>query len=500
MNKILTAIEALASSNPKKIAFIGQNNRGEHQSMSYLELLREVDINAHVFRAMKAKCIALKAENSLDWVVLDLAAMKAKVALVPVPTFFTAKQVEHTLRKSGADVLVGDWKSDKEAITSLRGLPVYMRQVNEKSDVIPQTCKITFTSGSTGDPKGVCLSTQNIERVAMALANSMEADRDTHLSLLPLSTLLENITSVYVPLLLGITARIYKPETLGLNGSSQLDFERFAHALAQFQPSSMVITPSILIALIQLAQINPELAKSLKFVAVGGARVAPELINNAHQHGIPAYEGYGLSELASVVCLNTVDNCKAGTSGRPLEHVEVKISADQELLVKGNIALGYIGEPYEDEWFATGDLASVDGDGYITIVGRKKNQIISGFGRNISPEWVESQAQVFAPGCPFILTGDAQASLTAIVANYLDIEHKIQRLNQSLPDYARIKNLFIVSDLDSRTHWFTSNGRPKRAVIESWVSCVHKQYISDPAVTLKTLNIQAEHKDSRRVI
>ncbi len=421
--------------------------------------------------------------------------MKAKVCLVPVPTFFTDQQVEHTLAESGADVLVGDWKDKVDPITCIRNMPIYLYASGNERRYLPETSKITFTSGSTGSPKGVCLSEQNIENVSLALAKSMEADQVCHLSLLPLSTLLENVTSIYVPILLGITSQIYKSETLGLTGSSQLNVKAFAEALVQFQPNSMVLVPAILMALIQLVSREPALSDSLKFVAVGGARVAPELIEQAHQLGIPAYEGYGLSEFASVVSLNTENHSKAGTSGRLLPHVEAKLSEENELLIKGNSALGYINEPFTDEWFATGDLASIDSEGYVTIEGRKKNQIISGFGRNISPEWVESRAQVFLPECPMVVTGDAEASLTAIVGAGKAIEERIERLNQTLPDYARIKNLLIVSDMSARKEWFTSNGRPKRKHIESWASCIHKQYIADPLVTAKTVKTQFEYSE-----
>ncbi|MBO0246669.1 AMP-binding protein, partial [Vibrio sp. Vb0592] len=84
----------------------------------------------------------------------------------------------------------------------------------------------------------------------------------------------------------------------------------------------------------------------LKFVAVGGARVSSQLINTAHALNIPAFEGYGLSEGGSDVCLNTPDTFKAGTCGKPLPHTQIRIAEDGELLVKGNVALGYLNEPF----------------------------------------------------------------------------------------------------------------------------------------------------------
>lgn len=501
MNKILQALETHAQTRANDVAFVGQTDDGEQRSLTYLQLSQRVEQAAQSLKELDVSCIALRAENSLDWLVVDLAAMKANVVLVPVPTFFSDQQVEHTLAKANIELLVGDWQLDQqgdqlEPVARVSALPIYRHSVAmSESSVLPTTVKITFTSGSTGSPKGVCLSQENLDLVAHALAESMTSEGQSHLVLLPLSTLLENITGIYVPLILGVTSSIYHGSTLGLMGSSQFEPQVFAQALAKYQPSSLVLTPAILMALLHLAQISPALVNSLKFVAVGGAKVAPELIEKAYQLGIPAFEGYGLSECGSVVSLNTDKHAKSGTCGQLLSHVEGKISDDGELLVKGNIALGYLGEPFDQQWLATGDLASMDEDGFVTIVGRKKNQIITGFGRNVSPEWIESQAQLFAPACPIVVTGEAQMALSAVVAKRDDIASSIDKLNRTLPDYARIKNVLVVEDFSSRTTWFTDNGRPRRAEMEAWARAQLKEKGSDRYVTIVTLDTQFEQEN-----
>ena len=253
-------------------------------------------------------------------------------------------------------------------------------------------------------------------------------------------------------------------------GSSQFDAGLFAKVLAEIKPDSLVLTPALLLALIHIVRQQPDLATSLKFVAVGGARVSSSLINAAHALNIPAFEGYGLSECGSVVCLNTPLSFKAGTCGKPLPHTQIRIAEDGELHVKGNIALGYLNEPFSQEWLATGDLAQLDEQGFVTLSGRKKNLIVTAYGRNVSPEWIESEALAFLPNVPLIVTGDGKHALCAIVATSENLIEKVSALNSTLPDYARIQTLLVINNPRAITSWYTENGKLKRSEIELSVS------------------------------
>lgn len=467
MNRIITALQQHALHQPQKLAFVGHDAQQKPASLNYSQLLDEVKQTAQQLQQWQVKCIALRAENSLDWVVMDLAAMWSHIVMVPVPTFFTHEQVAHLLKAAEVDLCVGDWPELGEPIAPLGRFSAWQYQSDKSGRVLPDTQKITFTSGSTGTPKGVCLSEQNLERVSVAIAEQMNAQVELHLVMLPLSTLLENITGIYVPLLLGVTSTVLFGEQVGLSGSSQFSPVCFAQALSQYSPSSLVLTPALLIALIHVVKQAPILAQSLQWVAVGGASVAAELIHSARALGIPAYEGYGLSECASVVSMNTPQHDQPGSCGKPLNHLQIKLADDGELWVRGNRALGYIGEPFSDDWLATGDLATLDAEGFLSIVGRKKNLIITPFGRNIAPEWIESHAQVWMPECRVVVVGDDEAGLTAVIDRPLpELEQRVRKLNCSLPDYAQIQHLLLVSQPNVWQTWLTANGRPKRALIE----------------------------------
>lgn len=477
MNRILSAINKWARIRPNQIAFTGHDVQGNVVDISYQVLMEQIEQSAHQLSLLHTQCIALKAENSLEWMVIDLACMHANICLIPVPTFFSERQIQHVLHESGASVLIGDWEQYGQPVASVYGLSAFTRNATPAHQRLAGSIKVTFTSGSTGTPKGVCLSIDNLNQVSQALAHSVDIGANKHLVFLPLSTLLENITGIYVPLLLGVTSLIFKGERIGLKGSNHFDAQSFTHALARYQPSSLVLTPALLLALIKIVQHQPQLATPLKFVAVGGARVAAELIEKAHQLSIPAFEGYGLSECASVVSLNTPKAMKAGSSGKILAHVTAKIEPDGELWVKGNNALGYLGEPFDSDWLATGDLADMDEQGFITLKGRKKNQIITSFGRNISPEWIESEAQTYLPGCSIIVTGEAQLGLTAVIIECEQMVEGIRQLNQTLPDYAKIERLIVQNNFANYPHWFTANGRAKRSIIEAWT----REYLAQNA-------------------
>lgn len=473
MSKILEKIYHYAKMTPDHIALRGYSRHHGSAAITYSDLVRRIERIAAQLQNLGGHCIGLRAENSVRWALIDLAAMRAEIPIVPIPTFFSNKQIEHIISESGVDLLIGEWPEMfelEDQVSQIEALPVYRLYTARTTSRLPNTIKITFTSGSTGTPKGVCLSEENLFRVSSSLISALSVDVKRHLVLLPLSTLLENITGIYVPLMLGVTSFVFQGEHVGLTGSSQFDPQAFTKALATYQPNSLVLTPALLMALIQVVKANPAFAESLRFVAVGGARVAPEIMAAAHALGIPAYEGYGLSECASVVSLNTPNQVKHGSCGAPLEHIEIKVADDGELLVKGNQALGYLGHPFDQEWLETGDLGQIDEQGFVHILGRKKNQIITSYGRNISPEWIESQAQVFVPGLKLLVVGEAQTSLSAIVEPFDNIVEHIHELNATLPDYACIKRLIITNNLGTCSHWYTENGRPKRDVIEIWAN------------------------------
>jgi long-subunit acyl-CoA synthetase (AMP-forming) len=277
---------------------------------------------------------------------------------------------------------------------------------------------------------------------------------------------------VYAPLLAGAVVEMLPMEEIGFSGASQFDVQRFLAALQRSQPNSLILVPQLLLMLVTAAEQGAALPASLRFIAVGGGRVAPALLRRAERLGLPVYEGYGLSECASVVCLNTPGARRIGSVGRPLPHVEVRIGATGAVLVRGPRMLAYLGEvPLQDEWLDSGDLGHFE-DGFLILHGRRKHQFITAYGRNVNPEWVESELVQQSPIAQAWLHGEAlPANVAVLVPRRADLpdsalQAAVEAVNRELPDYARIHRWLRADEAFTPGNGFaTANGRLRREAL-----------------------------------
>ena len=458
--------------------------RDDARSISYGELPALVRAEGSWLSASGARRFALLADNGCNWALTDLALADRALLHVPLPGYFTAGQMAHVLNDAGIDAVITDQPSTLEALglgfapagfSAQTGLALWRRPAPADSSPMPAgTVKITYTSGSTAEPKGVCLSAALIESVAHSLANATAGLRlERHLCLLPLPTLLENVAGVYASLLSGATCDIPSLAGTGMSYGG-LQPGRLTAAIAARQPHSLILVPELLRVLVHAAAMGWQPPASLRFIAVGGALVSPELLARAASHGLPVFEGYGLSECGSVVCLNTPGSNRPGSVGRPLPHVQLRLDAEGQILVRNAGMLGYLGdqERHSADEIATGDLGSIDADGFVQVRGRLKNLLITSLGRNIAPEWVERELQLEPEIATAVVVGEARPWLAALISptaagdTPARIEAAVDRANRRLPDYARVRSWAVPAEPFTVANGsLTANGRPRRAHI-----------------------------------
>lgn len=437
----------------------------------YSQLLSAVEKQAELLREQKIRVLATALDNTVQAVVLDLAALFLNIVHVPLPLFFSTKQLRHALHTTAADLFIAP--------------PPVVNAVGDTSstqcaDLITRSAdcaKITFTSGSTGTPKGVCLSAEALCTVARGVADAtLDLNIARHISALPYAILLENIAGLYAPLWRGASCVVYPLSTVGLLGSSQFDPARLDPMVRTHEAQSVIVLPQMLQAWTNLLLHHGTHATShLKLVAVGGAAVGARTLAQARSVGLPAYEGYGLSEGASVQTLNLPCADRPGSVGRPLPHSRVRIAESGEIEIGGTLFNGYLyGNAPASCWWPTGDLGVIDEEGFLYVHGRKKNILITSYGRNVCPEWVETILKSEPAIQQAVVLGNNQPTLSAVLwpapgVSSNSLTAAMQTANESLPDYARIAHWVIADqDFSVENGFATANSRPRREHIATY--------------------------------
>ncbi|MEU8028984.1 AMP-binding protein [Streptomyces sp. NPDC049099] len=475
--------------------------------------------------------------NTPEFLVADLALLQHRATEVPVPLAFSPEQAAGLLED--IDVVLTDqagwerlaqWSAETPVIPADCGhLLVDIEELldgpapahflpaapapSAPESAVPASaappaarpdwiCKVIHTSGTTSRPKGVRIRSAGVNALVDSLHQEMPAGSYTrYLSLVPFSLLIEQVTAVYLVLADRGTV-VLLPPSAPLVGTSATAPQRVLPYLAAAAPSALVVTPALAEVLAAEAErlavdqgAGRRAAAEALFgrspaplICCGGAPVTPQVLHRLEAHGMPVHEGYGLSENSSVVCWNTPTARRIGTVGRPLPHVTVRLAHDGELLVRSaSLFAGYSRtDPSscaldEDGWLHTGDLATIDDDGFVRIVGRKKNVIITASGRNVAPEWVEASYTTL----PFVrsvaVSGDG---LTALQGLFLvepgtdpaEAEREIAAHGErhlSIVERVQEPTVFV-ADEDLYLRFFTVTGRPRRPVVAA--------FLAEPAV------------------
>jgi long-chain acyl-CoA synthetase len=478
VNTLLTSLAKHALACPQAIAV-----RSRDESLTYAQLMTAVQQVARRLGDCQARSLGIYLDNGIEWIVLDLASIAADIKVVPLPWFFSDEQLSHVIDTGAVDFVAfaNDLPADiistgvaEDLYGNCRLQPI-MLPTPRAARTTFTSAKLSFTSGSTGTPRGVELEHRFIDQICRSISKAISTlDIEKHLSILPYATLLENIAGVYLPLMLGKTVYAEPAAGVGLSAELRLDPVQLQQTFNQIQPNSLILTPQLLELFCLLVENDAIDPASLVFVAVGGARVGESLMRRARSLGIPAYEGYGLTEFGSVAILNTPQDNRIGSVGKPLPGVTVEFAADGEICLSTTLwQTDTDAKPPGKLTVQTGDFGSIDSDGFIYVHGRKSNLIVLSSGRNVSPEWVETElnsSPLILQSYVFSETGSELSALlvtagSGVANSALDAE--VERINLRLPAYAQIKHSHrLLYPFSRDNQMLTANGRLRRPQIE----------------------------------
>ena len=337
---------------------------------------------------------------------------------------------------------------------------------------------IIYTSGTTGEPKGVRLSHGNlISNLAAGHAVVPVNAEDVSLSYLPLSHSFERLVS-YVYLAHGVTIVFAETmDTIGrdmtivrptvMTGVPRV-YEKFqarimekGHTLPQprrtlfhwgvnvalatgraitkgRRPSGVLALEAAIAERLVFSKIREGVGGRLRVLASGSAPLPLAVAEFFAGIGLPITEGYGLTETSPIVSANPLDAPKLGTVGKPVRGVEVRIAEDGEILVKGpNVMQGYHNLPDDtaavlrDGWFYTGDIGTLDADGYLTITDRKKDLLVTSGGKKVAPQPIEATLKRSPLVAEAVLLGDRRRFVSAlIVPEFGALERRLKELGR----------------------------------------------------------------------
>ncbi|WP_251554207.1 AMP-dependent synthetase/ligase [Neobacillus muris] len=415
---------------------------------------------------------------------------------------------------------------------------------------------IIHTSGTTGKPKGAMLThgnlLSNIEGVQFWVLEA--TPKDVLLSHLPLSHVFERMAGQFMPLSAGSTIAYAEgidkvPENLLevrptvlisvpllfekvyaqaqqmvesgtplrkkiFNWAIEVGHRRYEHYLNQtfdgmmrngFIPKKLRRQWKLANALVY-NKVKQKMGGRIRGLISGGGALNPEIGRFFWAVDIPALEGYGLTETSPVVCTNPMLRTKVGTVGKPLPNLEVKIAPDGEVMVKGpSVMKGYYKdskateEVFEDGWFLTGDIGSLDEDGFLKIVDRKKRIIVLKTGKNVAPQPVENAITQSRYIQNAVLIGQDEKYVIAMITPSFE----------SLLPWAEKKGLpndisqlikhpgvqaLLTKEVVKYTHPFAKHEQPKKVIVLGKEWTVEDGELT-PSLKVRLPEIQRKYKE-----
>lgn len=525
-----------------------------------VERVKQMESALLHYGVKKGDRVAILSSNRPEWVIADLAIMDIGGVSVPIHVTLSPKIIKHIINDCQAKILFvnNQYQLNKVLLVEndLSGLEkiIYMNIDNpddnsskktliswvaaleqgKKLNLAPKQevnhndiASIVYTSGTTGMPKGVMLTHYNFLFDARAALDYVPVNhKDVLLSFCPLSHVLERTAGYYAPLSRGATIayaesmkmlpkniREVKPTIMicvprifekifdavwEKIKESRLKKKFFIWALKQEKGTWQYFLADFLI----FRKIRKSMGGRLRFTISGGATLNEKIARFFFKIGILILEGYGLTETSPVITVNKENKIRLGSVGIPLMGVEVKITPDKEVAVRGpNVMKGYYNNEAEtkkvlDEngWLKTGDMGFLDSGNFLFIIGRIKEMIVTSGGKNVWPEVIENALNADRFISQSMIVGHNRKCLVALIVPdlqeveeynrenkicYQSLEEllasqKIKELFQSridkaladYPDYEQIKNFKLIADeFDQKKDELTPTLKLRRQIV-----------------------------------
>ena len=451
--------------------------------------------------------VAILSENRLEWALTDYAILGLGAITVPLYPTLPGAAIDLILRDSGAKGIILSTHQQVEKVMQVRPDPPHLRFVismdqpaAEAKDVqdwrvvlsreLDRSAKpdaafrerasrvkpddiasILYTSGTTGNPKGVVLTHANIVSNVLACYGIIPfGPRDTTLSFLPLSHIFERMLDFYAfwqgvaiaypesmdtlaqnilevnPTLMAVVPRVLEKvyeKSLQTARSKPQPVQKLFHwgirvghewALTGFEgrkPPVSLRWRHVLADKLVCSKVRAGLGGRLRFLISGSAPLSREIAEFFFAVGLPVYEGYGLTETSPVIAVNCPGAVKLGTVGKIIPGVEVKLGehsmdaegrTGREILVRGpSVTPGYFQRDEENRtafaggWFRTGDLGEMDSEGFLSITGRLKNLFKTSGGKYVAPERLENLLQGHRYVSQIMTVGDSRRFIAALI-------------------------------------------------------------------------------------
>ena len=446
----------------------------------------------------KGDRVVLWAPNCPQWVLAFFGCMRAGVNVVPLDLRSTQEFAERVISKT-RPALAFVSRFTPQWHQQLEVPQVYLEELEELARDLPSptdvevagsdVAEIMFTSGTTGDPKGVMLTHTNL-MANLEAANQFIPGKPSYrlLSILPLSHMFEQMGSLFMGLRCGanityptsrqptilfrtmqerkVTTLLLVPQALDLfmKGIEREVRRQGKERLWRIMLSIARYIPFRLRRLL-FKQVHKRFGGSLDFIVSGGAALDPELGAKWKLLGIKVIQAYGATEASPVISSHTLKNPQFDSAGLPVPGVEVRISDEGEILVQGpNITPGYweasekTATAFQDGWYKTGDQGLIDEEGYLQIKGRTKDMIVLPNGQNVFPEDIEAVLRKHPAVTAGVVVGLPKGSDVEVHAAFLlndpaVASEVVSWANQQLADHQQIRGFTVWPEEDfPRTH------------------------------------------------